>query len=41
MAKDNAPSIFVLSQEADGVPIGEHQIRKIEDKDAISWLGVD
>jgi hypothetical protein len=31
----------VLSQETDGVTIGEDQIRQIQDKDATSRLGVD
>jgi len=41
IAKDNTSSSFALSQETDGVTIGEDQIRKIQDKDATSWLGVD
>jgi hypothetical protein len=41
MAKDNTPSSFVLSQETDGVPIGEDQVRQIQDKDATSRLGVN
>jgi len=41
IAKDNTSSSLVLSQETDGVTIGEDQIRKIQDKDAISRLGVD
>jgi hypothetical protein len=41
IAKNNPSSHFVLSQETDGVPIGEDQIRKIQDKDASSRLGFD
>ena len=41
IAKDNTAPSFVLSQETDGVTIGEDQIRKIQDKDAASRLGVD
>jgi hypothetical protein len=41
MAKDNTSSGFVLSQEADGVTIGEDQVRQIQDNDATSRLGVD
>ena len=41
IVKDNTSSGFVLSQETDRVTIGEDQIRKIQDKDATSRLGVD
>jgi hypothetical protein len=41
IAKDDTSSSFALLQETDGVPIGEDQIRKIQDWDAISRLGVD
>jgi hypothetical protein len=41
VAKDNTSSGFVLSQETDGVTIGEDQIRQIQDKDAVRRLGVD
>ena len=41
IAKDNTSSSFVLSQETDGVTIGEDQVRKIQDRDATSRLGVD
>jgi hypothetical protein len=41
IAKDNTSSSTVLSQETDGVTIGEDQVRKIQDKDATSRLGVD
>ena len=41
IAKDNTASRVVLSQETDGVTIGEEQIRQIENRDAISRLGVD
>jgi hypothetical protein len=41
VAKHNTPARFVLSQEADGVTIGQDQIRQIQDKDAASWLNVD
>jgi hypothetical protein len=41
IAKDNAFAGFVLSQEADGVTIGEDQVRQIQDNDATSRLGVD
>jgi len=41
IAKDDTSSRFVLSQETDGVTIGEDQIRKIQGKDATSRLGVD
>jgi hypothetical protein len=41
IAKDNTPSSFVLSQETDGVTIGEDQVRKIQDKDAAGRLCID
>jgi hypothetical protein len=41
IAKDHTSSGFALSQETDGVAIGENQIRKIQDKSATSRLGVD
>src|SRR5476649_1121411 len=41
IAKDNAFAGFVLSQEADGVTIGEDQVPQIQDNDATSRLGVD
>jgi hypothetical protein len=41
VAKHDTPARFVLSQETDGVTIGEDQVRKVEDKDAPSRLGVD
>jgi hypothetical protein len=41
IAKDDTSSRFGLSQETDGVTIGEDQIRQIQDKDATSRLGVD
>ncbi len=41
IAKDDTASGVVLSQETDGVTIGEEQIRQIENRDAISRLGVD
>jgi hypothetical protein len=41
IAKDNTSSSFVLSQETDGVTIGEDQVRQIQDKDATSRLVVD
>jgi hypothetical protein len=41
IAKDHPSSGFVLSQETDGVSIGEDQVREIEDKGATSPLGVD
>jgi hypothetical protein len=41
IAKDNAFAGFVLSQAADGVTIGEDQVRQIQDNDATSRLGVD
>jgi hypothetical protein len=41
IAKDNTASGVVLSQETDGVTIGEDQIRQIENGDAFSRFGVD
>ncbi len=41
IAKDNASSSFVLSQETDGVTIGENQVRKIQDEDTASRLCID
>ncbi len=41
MAKGNTSSSLVLSQETDGVTIGEDQIRKVQDKGAASRLVVD
>ena len=41
MAKDNPSSSFVLSQETDGVTIGEDQVRKIQDKDTAGRLCID
>ena len=41
MAKDNTSSSFALSQETDGLTIGEDQIRQIQDGDATRRLGVD
>jgi hypothetical protein len=41
VAKHNTPARLVLSQEANGVTIGEDQISKIQDKDASGRLGVD
>ncbi len=41
IAKHDTSTGFVLSQETDGVTIGEDQIRKIEDEGATSRLGVD
>jgi hypothetical protein len=41
MAKDDTSSSLALAQETDGVPIGQDQIRQIQDKDAASRLGVD
>ena len=41
VTKNNTSSGFVLPQETDGVTIGEDQIRKIQDRDAASRLGVD
>jgi hypothetical protein len=41
IAKDNTSSSFVLSQQTDGVTIGEDQVRKIHDKDTIGRLCID
>jgi hypothetical protein len=41
VAKHNTPARFVLSQELDGVTIGQDQIPKIQGKDAAGGLGVD
>jgi hypothetical protein len=41
IAEDHTSSGVVLSQQADGVAIGEDQIRQIENRDAISRLGID
>jgi hypothetical protein len=41
IAKDNASSSFVLSQETDGVTIGEDQVRKIQDKDTSGRFSID
>jgi hypothetical protein len=41
IAKDNTSSIFVLSQETDGVTIGEHQIGKIQHQDTAGRLCID
>jgi hypothetical protein len=41
IAKDNTSSSFVLSQETDGVTIGEDQVRKIQDKDTADRLCID
>lgn len=41
VAKHNPPARFVLPQDADGVTIGEDQIRKVQDKDATGRLDVD
>src|ERR1700681_3748947 len=41
IAKDNTSSSFVLSQETDGVTIGEEQVRKIQDKDTAGRLCID
>jgi hypothetical protein len=41
VAKHNTPARFVLSQEANGVTVGQEQIRQIQDKDAASWFDVD
>ena len=41
IAKDNTSSSFVLSQETDGVTIGEDQVRKIQDKDTAGRLCID
>jgi len=41
MAKDDTSSSLVLSQDADGVAIGEDQVCEIQDKDAAGLLVVD
>jgi len=41
IAKDNTSSSFVLSQETDGVTIGEHQIGKIQHQDTVGRRCVD
>jgi hypothetical protein len=41
VAKHNSPARFVPSQEADGVTIGQDQIRQIQDKDAAAGLDVE
>jgi hypothetical protein len=41
ITKDNTSSSFVLSQETDGVTIGEDQVRKIQDKDTAGRLCID
>ena len=41
MAKDDASPCFVLPQKTDGVTVGEHQVREIQDKDTTTRLGVD
>jgi hypothetical protein len=41
IAEDNASSSFVLSQETDGVTIGEDQVRKIQDKGTPGRLCID
>jgi hypothetical protein len=41
IAQDHTSTGVVLSQEADGVTIGEDQIGQIENRDAVSRLGVD
>ncbi len=41
IATDNTSSSFVLSQETDGVTIGEDQVRKIQDKDTAGRLCID
>ena len=41
IAKDRSSSSFVLSQETDGVTIGEDQVRKIQDKDTAGRLCID
>src|SRR5258708_37265514 len=41
IAKDNTSSSLVLSQETDGVTIGEDQVRKIQDKDTAGRLCID
>ena len=41
VAKHNTPERFVLSQDTDGVTIGEDQVRKIQEKNSASGLDVD
>jgi len=41
IAKDNTSSSLVLSQQTDGVSIGEDQVRKIQDKDTAGRLCID
>jgi hypothetical protein len=41
IAKDNTAPAFVLSQETDSLTIGENQIRKVQNGDSTSRLGVD
>jgi hypothetical protein len=41
ITKDNTSAGFVLSQEADCVTIGEHQIGKIQHKDTAGRLCID
>jgi hypothetical protein len=41
VAKHNTPADLILSQDTDGVTIGEHQISKIQHKDTVARLGVD
>ena len=41
IAKNNTSSSFVLSQETDGVTIGEDQIRQIQNKDTTGRLDVN
>jgi hypothetical protein len=41
IAKDDTSSGFVLSQETDGVTVGEDEIRQIQDQDAAGRLGID
>ena len=41
IAKDNTSSSLALSQETDGVTIGEDQVRKIQDKDTAGRLCID
>jgi hypothetical protein len=41
VAKHSTPAGFVLSQDADGVTIGEDQIGEIEHNDTAGWLGID
>jgi hypothetical protein len=41
IAKDDTSPSFILSQKADGVTIGENQVRKIQDKDTSGRLSID